>query len=104
MSRVFASRERPTRAQLLEAPVHWPRPSVLDASLQVLDGVGPKLAEAAAETGIRTIWDLMMRLPHSHRDRQVRLLAAVEPGETATVLVEVLGKKPRPFRAKRQCR
>ena len=34
-------------------------------------GVGPKLAEAAAEAGIATVGDLLLRLPHSHRDRTV---------------------------------
>ena len=55
-----------------EAPVHWPRPSVLEASIQALDGVGPKLAEAAAEAGIHTVGDVLLRFPHGHRDRTVR--------------------------------
>jgi ATP-dependent DNA helicase RecG len=101
MLRAFASKEPLERAALQGAPVHWPRPSVLEVSIQALAGVGPKLAEVAVEAGIETIWDLLMRLPHSHRDRQIRPLAAVEPGETATVLVEVLGSKPRPFRKRR---
>ena len=99
--RSFAGARELTRAELLEAPVHWPRPSVLDVSVQALEGVGPKLAAAAAEAGIATVWDLLMRLPHSHRDRQIRPLAALEPGESGTVLVEVLGTKPRPFRKRR---
>jgi ATP-dependent DNA helicase RecG len=101
VTRSFAGARGLSRADLLDAPVHWPRPSLLDASIQVLDGVGPKLAEAAAQAGIRTVWDLLLRLPHGHRDRQIRPLEAVAPGETATVLVEVLGSKPRPFRKRR---
>ena len=58
-----------TLGQLRDAPVHWPRPSALDVSLKALDGVGPKLAEAAAETGIATIGDLLLRFPRRHRDR-----------------------------------
>jgi ATP-dependent DNA helicase RecG len=96
--RSFAGEREPSRAELLGAPVHWPRPSVLDASLQALGGVGPKLAETAAEAGIRRVGDVLMRFPHSHRDRQIQPLAAVEPDSEATVLVEVLGAKPRPFR------
>ena len=96
--RSFGGEREPSRAELLGAPIHWPRPSVLGASLQALDGVGPKLAEAAAEAGIHTVGDVLRRYPHSHRDRTVRLLADVEPGEQGTVLVEVLGSKPRPFR------
>ena len=96
--RSFGGAGELTRADLLGAPVHWPRPSVLHASLQSLDGVGPKLAEAAAEAGIRTVGDVLRRFPHSHRDRTVRLLADIDPGEQGTVLVEILGSRPRPFR------
>ena len=87
-----------TRADLRDAPVHWPRPGVLDVSIEALSGVGPKLAAAAAETGIHTVADVLLRFPHSHRDRTVQPLAALEEGQTGTVLVEVLGSKPRPFR------
>ncbi|HJX32988.1 MAG TPA: DEAD/DEAH box helicase, partial [Solirubrobacterales bacterium] len=96
--RSFAGASRLDKAQLRDAPVHWPRPSVLEVSLKVLDGVGPKLAEAAAEAGIATVGDLLSRFPHSHRDRRIELLGDIEPGQRATVLVEVLGQKPRPFR------
>jgi len=96
--RGFAGAEEPTRAELRAAPVHWPRPSVLETGLEALDGVGPKLAEAARAAGIATVGDLLYRFPHRHRDRQIRLLEALEPGETGTVLVEVMGNPPRPFR------
>jgi ATP-dependent DNA helicase RecG len=85
-------------AQLRDAPVHWPRPSVLDASLKTLDGVGPKLAEAAAEAGIHTVGDLLLRVPHSHRDRTIVPVAELRRGDKGTVRVEVLGNTPRPFR------
>ncbi|HWH19173.1 MAG TPA: ATP-dependent DNA helicase RecG, partial [Solirubrobacterales bacterium] len=96
--RGFAGAGEPTRAELRAAPVHWPRPSVLEVGLEALDGVGPKLAEAARAAGIATIGDLLYRFPHSHRDRQIRLLEALQPGETGTVLVTVMGDPPRPFR------
>jgi ATP-dependent DNA helicase RecG len=99
--RSFAGARQLTRADLLDAPIHWPRPSALDVSIQALVGVGPKLAEAAAEAGIQTVGDVLYRVPHRHRDRQLRQLAGLEPGETGTVLVEVLGSKPRPFRKRR---
>ncbi|HEX6454982.1 MAG TPA: hypothetical protein VF009_00510, partial [Solirubrobacterales bacterium] len=98
VARSFAGARDLERGDLLEAPVHWPRPSVLDASLQVLDGVGPKLAAAAAGAGIRTVGDLLYRAPRRHRDLRVRRLGDVSSGETATVQVEVLGSQPRPFR------
>ncbi len=99
--RGFAGARELSPADLREAPVHWPRPSVLEVSVQALDGVGPKLAEAAAEAGIHTVGDVLHRFPRRHRDRQVRQLAEVGEGEQGTVFVEVLGAKPRPFRKRR---
>src|ERR1700704_2789520 len=100
--RSFGGPRELSRADLRDAPVHWPRPSVLDAGLGALDGVGPKLSEAAAAAGIATVGDLLYRVPHSYRDRaEVREIASLEPGEEATVLVEVLGSQPRPFRRSR---
>jgi ATP-dependent DNA helicase RecG len=99
--RSFAGARELDRAELRAAPVRWPRPSVLAVSIQALDGVGPKLAEVAAEAGIETVGDLLLRLPRSHRERQLRQLGDLEAGESGTVLVEVLGAKPRPFRKRR---
>jgi ATP-dependent DNA helicase RecG len=96
--RGFAGVGEPTRAELRDAPVHWPRPSALETGLEALDGVGPKLADAARRAGIATVGDLLYRFPRSHRDRQIRPLESVEPGETGTVLVTVMGNPPRPFR------
>ncbi len=87
----FAGASELTRAQLLDAPIHWPRPSALEISLEALEGVGPKLAEAAAEAGIGTVGDLLLRFPHSHRDRTIVPVSTLEPKKQATVLVEVLG-------------
>jgi ATP-dependent DNA helicase RecG len=96
--RSFAGASDLTPAQLREAPIHWPRPSVLDASLEALDGVGPKSAAAATQAGIGTVWQLLMHLPHRHRDLHVRQLGELEVGESGTVRVTVLGSQPRPFR------
>jgi ATP-dependent DNA helicase RecG len=98
MPSAFASNVRLERAALLSAPVHWPRPSVLEQGLGALQGVGPKTAGAAAEAGIRTVGDLLFHIPRRHRDLRIRELGSLEPGETATVLVEVQGSQPRPFR------
>ena len=63
------------------------RPGALAAAVRArrrrdraLEGVGPKLAEAAAEAGISTLGDLLLRFPHSHRDRTVVPVAELEPG------------------------
>ena len=96
--RSFAGKSELTEAQLGEAPVHWPRPSVLEVSLQALEGVGPKLADVAADAGMRSIGDLLLRFPHSHRDRTIVSVASLEQDQKATVAVEVLGNAGRPFR------
>jgi len=96
--RSFAGIRELSGADLREAPVHWPRPGVLEVSIGALEGVGPKLSAAAAAAGIHTVGDVLFRFPHSHRDRTIQPLADLEDGQTGTVLVEVLGSKPRPFR------
>jgi ATP-dependent DNA helicase RecG len=63
-----------------------------------LEGVGPKTAEAAADAGISTVGDLLLRFPHRHRDRTVVPVASLEDKQQATIQVEVLGNTPRPFR------
>jgi ATP-dependent DNA helicase RecG len=98
VARAFAGAGELSRADLLDAPVHWPRPSVLQQGLGSLRGVGPKTAEAAADAGIRTVGDLLFHVPRRHRDLRIRQLGDLQPGETATVAVEVQGSQPRPFR------
>ncbi len=98
VARSFAGGSGLTFEQLRDAPVHWPRPSVLDASLMAIEGVGPKLAEAAAEAGIAAVGDLLLRFPHGHRDRTIAPVASLEPGRQAAVRVEVLADARRPFR------
>jgi ATP-dependent DNA helicase RecG len=98
MPRAFASKEPLDRAAMLSAAVHWPRPSVLAQGLGALKGVGPKTAQAAAEAGIRTVGDLLFHVPRRHRDLRIRQLGDLQPGETATISVEVQGAQPRPFR------
>jgi len=94
----FASSDEPTPARLRDAPVHWPRPSVLDVSLQALEGVGPKTAEAAAQAGIATVGDLLLRFPRRHRDLTVVPVESLEEKGKATIAVAVLASAGRPFR------
>ncbi len=79
-----------SREELLEAPVHWPRPSLLEAPLRTLRGAGPKLSESAAGLDLETIGDVLAHLPRDHRDAaEIAGLGDLRLGEEATVLVEV---------------
>jgi ATP-dependent DNA helicase RecG len=89
----------PDREELRAAPLRWPRPSRLTTPVQTLPGIGPKLAAAAAQAGIETLGDLLLRVPHSYRDRaELRPLSELRIGEEATVLVEVRSARLRPTR------
>ena len=96
--RSFAGASELSPAQLRGAPVHWPRPTALGISLGALGGVGPRLTEAAREAGISTVGELLLRFPHSHRDRTIVPVAELEPDGGGTIEVEVVGATPRPFR------
>ncbi|WP_102107922.1 ATP-dependent DNA helicase RecG [Oceaniglobus roseus] len=78
------------------------RPEVLFplfAEATVLDGVGPKTAQALAQLGIEKPRDLLFTLPHSGIDRQRRdTVQGSEPG--TVVSVEVLVGRHIPARAK----
>ncbi|HEV2999066.1 MAG TPA: ATP-dependent DNA helicase RecG [Solirubrobacteraceae bacterium] len=80
----FASRRPLSRAELLGAPIRWPRPSELERELSV---PGVKAAEALRTLGLETVGDLFEHLPRDHRE--ARTVATLCPGEQATVAVEV---------------
>jgi ATP-dependent DNA helicase RecG len=90
--RGFAGMAAPSRAALLGAPVRTPRPSRLERPLEL----GPKAAEGAEALGLRTVGDLLEHVPRARRE--ARTVAALAPGETATVLVEVRSIAARPVR------
>jgi ATP-dependent DNA helicase RecG len=87
----FASAAAPAREDLLAA-VRWPRPSLLERPLE-LQG---KAAEGAASLGLETLGELIEHVPRARREG--RTVAALAPGETATVVVEVRSVTQRPVR------
>ncbi len=89
----FASHGELDRATLLEAGVRWPRPSVLRQPLQITPN---RAADAAEHLGLETVGDLLEHLPRDRRE--ARTVAALSPGETATVVVEVRSITSRPVR------
>jgi ATP-dependent DNA helicase RecG len=97
--RAFGSGDAQSRELLLAAPLRWLRPSSLATPLRALAGIGPKLSAAAADAGIETLGDLLLRVPHSYRDRaELSQLAELRIAEEATVLVEVQSARLRPTR------
>ena len=80
-------------------PGPLPRPSLLGEPLEV-----PKRSQAAAEAlGLHTTGDLLEHLPHTHRDRSgVKPVAALGPGEKATIEVTVKSVNVRPMRDRRR--
>jgi ATP-dependent DNA helicase RecG len=101
--RALGSGAEQDRDLLRAAPLRGlARPSLLDAPLTALDGVGPKLAAAAAELGIETVGDLLLWVPRGYRERApVREVSELRIGEEATVMVEVRSARVRPTRRRR---
>jgi ATP-dependent DNA helicase RecG len=89
----FATADELDREQLLAAPLHWPRPSVLARALSVSPA---KSAEAAATLGLHTIGDLLEHLPRDRRE--ARTVATLIAGEGATIVAEVRSIASRPVR------
>ncbi|HKG04798.1 MAG TPA: ATP-dependent DNA helicase RecG [Conexibacter sp.] len=82
----FASAEPFDAHQLTQAPVRLPRPSHLQRPLPTTD-LGPRAARALDTLGLHTVGDLLEHLPRARGE--ARTVAALQNGETATVLVEV---------------
>jgi ATP-dependent DNA helicase RecG len=73
----------------------------LHASVEALDGVGPRRAAAMAAAGVHTIEDLLLRFPFRYEDRgRIQTIAALRPG-VATIRAEVLRVDRRPTRRPR---
>ncbi|MEA2389983.1 MAG: ATP-dependent helicase RecG, partial [Solirubrobacteraceae bacterium] len=89
----FAAAEPLERGRLDAAPARFPRPSALEARVE-LDN--PKAAEGAAALGLGTVGDLLEHLPRDRRE--ARTVDALQRGETATVVVEVRSIASRPVR------
>jgi ATP-dependent DNA helicase RecG len=72
---------------------------VLSQSLQFVKGVGPRRAAEFAKVGLLTVEDLLLRFPRRYEDRAgLTPIAALRPGQTATVVGEVLSSGVRTTR------
>ncbi len=80
----FAAAECLSHAQMLNAPVRWPRPSRLAVPLA---HKAAKTREGLAALGLDTVGDLLEHMPRDRRE--ARTVAELQVGEQATVLVQV---------------
>jgi ATP-dependent DNA helicase RecG len=80
----FASTRGLGRAEMLAAPLRWPRPSRLG---EPLAPAGKKMAAGLRSLELETVGELLEHLPTD--SRQARTVAALRDGEQATVAVEV---------------
>jgi len=88
----FADNGSLSRAELLAAPLRWPRPARLREPLQLRG----KIAEGMRTLGLRTVGDLLEHLPRD--SREARTVADLRAGEQATVAVRVRSIHSRPVR------
>jgi ATP-dependent DNA helicase RecG len=93
MPTAFADNEELDQRALSEAPVHWPKPSRLDAELTWKPRPA---AEAAAALHLTTVGALLEHLPRD--SGEARTIKELEGDETATVIVEVRSITSRPVR------
>ena len=72
---------------------------LLSTPLQFLRGVGPRRAADFQRIGVHTVEDLLLRLPRRYENRaEVVPMAAIRPGQTVTVIGEVVTSGIRPTR------
>lgn len=70
-------------------------PSLSNAPIKVLQGIGPARAKAYEKLGIRTVSDLLYHFPRAYEDRgNVKLLSECIPGDKAS-LIMVIGTVPK---------
>jgi ATP-dependent DNA helicase RecG len=74
----------------------------LETPLQFLKGVGPRRAADLQRVGLATVEDLLYRFPTRYEDRgSFQTIAALRPGEAASVVGEVVSCGIRPTRRPR---
>ncbi|HUA12323.1 MAG TPA: ATP-dependent DNA helicase RecG [Solirubrobacteraceae bacterium] len=94
--RSFGDARPLTRAQLLAAPVHWPRPSRL---LEPVADVGKRGGAALGVLGIENVGGLLEHLPRASRGAST--IADLRAGEQTTIEVEVRRISKRAVRRRR---
>jgi ATP-dependent DNA helicase RecG len=91
--RAFAANRPLGHEEMSAAAVRWPRPRRLLEPLSLPAG---KLADGMRTLGLTTVGELLEHLPRD--TREARTVAALAPGEQATVAVQVRAIAARPVR------
>jgi ATP-dependent DNA helicase RecG len=74
-------------------------PAAMDASVTILDGVGPKNAEKFARLGIENLGDMLYHFPRRYDDyTQLKPINRLKYGEEVTVIGTVQSATSRPIR------
>ena len=77
-----------------EVDVGWPDPVSLEAPISSLLGIGPVSEAQAAEAGIRSVFDLLWRVPRTYEELPPEtVIADLRPAARATVIVEVVSSR-----------
>jgi ATP-dependent DNA helicase RecG len=91
--RAFASKRALSWEEMIGAALRWPRPALLERPLELPAG---RMARALRALGLGKVGQLLEHLPSD--SRQARTVAALRPGEQATVAVRVRAISSRPVR------
>ena len=91
--RAFASTRTLSHQEMIGAALRWPRPALLERPLELPAG---RMARALRALELCTVGELLEHLPSD--SRQARTVAALRPGEQATVAVRVRTISSRPVR------
>jgi ATP-dependent DNA helicase RecG len=94
--RSFAGARAASRAELLAAPLRWPRPERLREPLELPRG---KLSEGMRALGLSTVGELLEHLPRD--SRQACAVAELRAGEQATIAVQVRSISARAVRRRK---
>ncbi|MCC7119224.1 MAG: ATP-dependent DNA helicase RecG [Anaerolineales bacterium] len=93
-------RPAPTpRAETVAGAKHSQTPAALNAKLTVLQGVGPKNAEALEKLGLQTLGDMLYYFPRRYEDySELKPINALMYNDVVTVLGNVKSVHNRPIR------
>ncbi len=96
-------RRKSSRFESAAGAKHSQTPAALDAQLTVLQGVGPKNAEALARLGMRTLGDMLYNFPRRYEDYTLlKPIQSLRYGDVVTVIGTIHGIHSRPIRGGKQ--